>query len=431
MSMIHEFFTTFKTNIKSIVTAVLLSAVAWLVISLQIFPDINQHITDIPVQVNLTPYMIENNLELLYPQELSTSIQINGKRYIVGKYSANDFEAELDLSGITAEGEYVVDIDVTYESTTDFKVTSATNTANIKVAEIVSKTLEVEPQAVNMRLAEGMLIDEPNLSVNPPTVTIKGEKSLIDSITSAEAQAFHEDEIFSTLQLKGELVLFNSDNVRVESPDISLDSDTFMVTVPLHMVKTLPLDFLITGYQNNFDITGLRSKMVLTPHELTLSSPNTSINHLASFEVWEMPISDITLDMLNGVTRETIAPKLPEGYKNISGEAAFSLQFIGVDDYEQFEFAIPRDNITIRNRPSGYNVDILTRELTVSVIGPSSYLRSMSAGDIRVTLNLMGMDITADTVTVSKVVEYRISGIRIPAWVVGYPQVDVSFTRTD
>jgi hypothetical protein len=204
-----------------------------------------------------------------------------------------------------------------------------------------------------------------------------------------------------------------------------------MVTVPIHKVRTLELNMVIVGAPSNFDLTSLTSRMSITPGELTLSSPDTSIAHLSRFDVGEILLSDIDMHMLNNSFRDTIAPKLPEGYKNISGNASFSLEFTGISNYAQHDFTIERDNITILNEPEGFDIEILTRELTVTVIGPASYVQAMSLNDINVTLNLLSFPEVTDSLIDSRSVQCRLRGSRVPAWVVGNPQVDVSFTRTE
>jgi hypothetical protein len=428
--ILRNFALTIKTNIKTIITAVIMSAVIWFAISMQIFPDVTITITDIPVRISPTSSMIESNLSLTEEYELTTNVQVRGKRYDVGRLSNSDFRAVLDLSGIEEEGEHTARIIITSDSQVNFEIQQANSTARIKVERIESKELELSLNVSAIRVVEGMHIDESGLSVNPPAVVIRGEKSIIDSISRAEIYVVHGDEMFESLSLEGELRLFRYDNARITNPDVTISSDVFNVTVPVHMVRTLPLNFIISGAPSNFNLTGLLAKMDIFPGELTLSSPDMSIGHLSHFDVGEISLSEITMQMLTSPTRDTFAPKLPEGYKNISGNASFTLQFKDVEDYAQYDFAIPRENITILNKPVGFDVEILTRELTVTVIGPASYVQAMAISDINITLNLLGVpEITEDSRMISRNVTYRLAGNRVPAWVAGSPTVDVNFTR--
>jgi len=431
MKIIRNFLMSLKMNIRSIITAVIAATVIWLAISLQIFPDVSATVSDVPVQITPTAFMLENDLHLVQNGGITVNVQVRGKRYDVERLSGEDFEAVLDLSGVNTDGEQEVGIDIFSNSRIDFDISVPYQTIKIKVERVASKTLEIEAKATTIRFVEGMQIDEANLSVNPPTITIRGEKSLIDSISRAEVHALYEDEMITTLAVNGELRLFNNENVQVNNPNLSTDADSFTVTVPIHRVKTLPLDFVITGVPSNFDLEGLRAKMNLSPNEITLSSPDFSIDNLAAFEVGAIPLAEINTLMLFRQTRYTIAPLLPEGYKNTSGQASVMLEFEGVEDYAQYEFHIPAENIVVLNPPDGYRTEILTKNLVVTVVGPSSYVQAMSVNNIGVTLNLIGTEILSDVSTVSKTVQCRLTGSRVPAWVVGYPQIDVRFTRTD
>jgi hypothetical protein len=430
--ILKNFFDSFRKNLKTIITAVIISAVLWVAISLQIFPDVSQTITDIPVRIIPTGYMIEHGLRLAESYEFTTSVRVEGQRRDIVRLDGNDFEAQLDLSDVTAAGDHTVEVIITPVSQVNFEITSAARTETVKVEQIAIKTLEVIAKADMINVVEGMRVDESGLLVSPLTVTIRGEKSLIDSIERAEVQAVFGEEMIRTLEVGGRLALFNYDGIEVVNPEIVRDNTSFAVTVPIHRVRTLELRYLITGAPSNFNMSGLTDRMVIVPEELTLSAPNTSIDFLTHFDVGEIPLNDIDLHMLHGIYRDTFAPKLADaGYKNISQIPSFALQFTGVEDYAQYEFPVPRENITMLNRPAGYNVDILTQELTVTIVGPSAYVRAMSVNDIFVTLNLLGTEISTEARIDSKAVQCRIRGTRVPAWVVGYPRIDVSFTRIE
>jgi YbbR domain-containing protein len=431
--VVKNFTSSIKSNIKTIITAVILSVVIWFAISIQIFPDVTETITDIPVIINPPAFMIENNLQLAEDYEFTVNVQIRGKRREISRLSSNDFSAYLNLSGVTEEGEHTVGVTILTNSDFDFDINPATQTMRIRVERIDSITLDVIANTILIRnlLVEGMQIDEPGVAVNPPTVTVRGEKTIIDRIARAEIHVLHNEEIFSTFSVQGELRLFDRHGVLIANPDVIFDNNNFMVTVPVHMVRTLELNMVIVGAPSNFDLSSLTSRMSITPGELTLSSPDTSIAHRSHFDVGEILLSDIDMQMLGNSFRDTIAPKLPEGYKNISGNASFTLEFTGISNYATYDFTVPRENINILNEPEGFDIEVLTRELTVSVVGPASYVQAMSYSDIIVTLNLLNFPEVTDSLIDSRSVQCRLRGSRVPAWVVGNPQVDVSFTRVE
>ncbi|MCL2698317.1 MAG: CdaR family protein, partial [Oscillospiraceae bacterium] len=254
-----NFISSLKSNIKTIVTAVILSVVIWFAISIQIFPDVTETIRDIPVIINPPAYMTENNLQLAEDYEFTVNVQIRGKRREISRLGSNDFSAHLNLSGVTEEGEHTVNIIVTSDSDFDFEISQPGQTARIKVERIESITLEVAVNTVLIRnlLVEGMQIDEAGLEVSPSDVTIRGEKSLIDNIARAEIHVTHSEEIYSTFSVPGEVRLFNNDGVLIANPDVIFDNTSFTVTIPVHKVKTLELNMVIVGAPSNFDLSSL------------------------------------------------------------------------------------------------------------------------------------------------------------------------------
>jgi hypothetical protein len=427
-----------KKNLRTIITAVISAAVIWFAISLQIFPDVTETITDIPVQI-ITTSLINDDLDLVKEYNLYTSVQVRGQRRHIGNLTAADFRAELDFSGVDGPGSPDVPIIITPLSQNSFEIVRGeNNTQQIEIKRIASRTFSVDsdtgdfliPRADFINVVEGMRIEE--LTVTPSTVTIKGEKSLIDSIERIEIQAIHNEEVIRSLEVGGRLTLFNYAGIEVSNPEIQLDSTSFSVTIPIHRVRTLDLDFVITRAPGNFDLRGLREKMVINPSVLTLSAPNTSIDLIPSFEVGIIPLRDITLEMLQGITRDTFESILAgTDYKYFSDIHSYALYFTGVDDYIEYDFYVPRENITVLHSPTGYNVEIMTQELRITVVGPASYVHVMTASDINLTLNLIGTEITADARIDTKNVDFRISGTDVPAWVIGTPRVDVSFTRIE
>ena len=69
----------FRTVVKNLVTillALLISVIVWFAVSLQLFPDVSDHITEIPVNVQPTEYMKRENLQISGSYQNSVSVQI-------------------------------------------------------------------------------------------------------------------------------------------------------------------------------------------------------------------------------------------------------------------------------------------------------------------------------------------------------------------
>ena len=94
---LKSFFQNFVKNLKTIIFALVIAVIVWFAISMQIFPDVTTHVSDIPVEVKATEYMTENALSVTNSYVDKITVQVTGKRYEVGNLTASDFTASADL----------------------------------------------------------------------------------------------------------------------------------------------------------------------------------------------------------------------------------------------------------------------------------------------------------------------------------------------
>ena len=208
---------------------------------------------------------------------------------------------------------------------------------------------------------------------------------------------------------------FNKNGVKLVSPKLSCSASEFIVNVPIYKVKTLPVQVKFTGskYAAGFSAQDLEYTMSID--ELTIGSPDSSIDNLDAIDIGEISLNSLTLKDLQGGVQLPV--ELPEGYKNISGNKSVTVTFPQAEEFGQLGFTVPSDNFTVINKPSNFDVKVLTNELVVNVVGYSNYIQTMTSSDIYATINLLGMELTQGTKTVSAT--FRLTGANVQAWVAG------------
>ncbi len=427
-NVFKKFAKGFTNNLKTIIQALIFSVVIWLFISIQIFPDITMHIVDIPVGYELPSLMVD---ESLYVEKIDTSnvaVRIEGKRYDISDITNDDFTATCDLSGIYESGEHQVPIIVTLNDqskkctilTTDLKAT-------VKVVKVITRVIDVVPNTSEIEIADGMQI-EGEITVEPSLITIYGEESLVNAVESVEASAIYDGVLDHTAAISAEPVFYNKYGAKIASPAFNYTVDPFTVIVPVYKVKTIPIQVKFTGSKNSYGFTAEDLRYEMSINEITLASPDSSIDNLDVIDIGEISLSSLTLkDLQGGVT---LPVELPEGYKNISGNRSITVSFPQADDFGQLGFTVPSDNFTIINPPNNYNVKVLTNEMTVNVVGYSDYIQEMTSSDIYATINLLGMELSEGTKSVT--VTFRLTGANVRAWVTGEEyKVDLLITDVE
>lgn len=425
-NFIKRFASKFLTDLKTIIQAVIFSVIIWFFISVQVFPNITLHIANVKVSCTPTQHMINENLQITAVDVIDVNVEIQGKRYSISELEGEDFKATCDLTDIREAGRHTVNIIVeAVDSSTECEINDENLTATVDVAKIVSREIEVIPSSAGLNISEGMQI-EGELSVTPSTVIVTGEEKLVNSIGKIEAVPDYSEVLDESAELKCLPVIYNQQGMKMLNSDLTLSEGSFMVNVPVYKLKTLPLNVKFTSPSANFNISNLKYSMSVT--ELTIASPDSSVDNLDAIDIGEISLSALTLKDLQGGVNLPV--KLPDGYKNISGNKTVTVYFEGADDYGQLGFTVPSENINIINAPTNYDVKLLTNVLTVNVVGLSTYVQEMTSDDIFATVNLLGIEVAEGTKTVS--VTFRLAGANAKAWVTGEEyKVELQITNTD
>ncbi len=419
---------TFIKELRNIIIALLVAIIAWFAISMQIFPDISTHVSDIRVTASPTEYMTEHNLSIAEGYDGLVSVRISGKRYDIGNLTADDFTATLDLSGVTDVGEYDVGVKISPKSNVNCKVLNDGTTVKIKVEKIVSKTFSVTEgnmiaTADDVIAAENMKID--SITVNPATITLTGDATDIEAVKKVEIRSVLAGKTDQSVSSKGQIILLGENDKEINNPDIKADNDSFTVDVTIFKQKTLPLTVQFTNVPANFNLSSL--KYSIYPETLTISSPDDSLDAQEKFEVGIIDLSQLTTKYLQKIS---LPIKLPEGYKNVSGNNYAMVTFENADDYTFLNFTVQKENIRIANAPENFDIEVLTNEITVNVTGPEEYISELASKDIYATIDLMGTTLAEGLKDVTP--EFTLRGSNIRCWVTGEYKITIQATpKTD
>ena len=375
--------TSVRNNLKIIVWSVVLAVLVWIVVSVQVFPTIETGIADIPIQLQPTDYMATHNLQVVGDYTGTTDIRIEGKRYEIAALKSEDFIATLDLTSVRSAGTFTVPVSVTSRTGVGYTLLESSQlSVTLVVDEIATREFPVTAYAPDISLPEGYYVDE--ITASPATVTVTGSASVLDKISRVEAKASVDGEIHESHEVQTALTVYSENGSKLVNDDIKLSTDNVMVNIPIYMQKELPLTFSFAGVPQYFDISSLGYD--IQPGTIMVAAPDDSISNLSELNIGTVNISDIRLNQ----TVSTIPITLPEGYKNLSGYNSARVTW-DIADYGKLDF--PVTNITVVNTPDNMEVDIITQELTLSVIGPSEQLSALSSGDFYVTGNLLGVSL--------------------------------------
>lgn len=409
-----NFIDGIKKNYKTVIAAFIIACVLWVAVSVLTFDTITNRINGIDVVTQPTDYMTMNNLQITSEITDKVNIQIEGKRYDISDLSASDFTAKVDLSSVRTAGTYTLPLKVEPKTTSREIVFTSIRPEQISVTidEIISKEFPITGAADVIPPNEYYLGE---ITTSPAAITLTGSSTLIGRVMRVEAVSTLHGNISESQQTGSEIKVYGAGN-RLISEGLTLSTDSVWVDIPIFKQKELPLNFQITNYPSNFDISSLKYKII--PDKITVAAPDSSIDNIPQLDIGTVDLSDLTL-----TTTSYINIVLPDGYKNLSGNVNARIEW-ETDDYGQLDFNVTNENIKITNSPTNFDVSLVTNSLKLTVIGPSERLAEISSSDITVTANLFGTQLHEGLQEVS--VSVQIKGSRQSCWVSGNYKVTVN-----
>lgn len=414
--LIIKFLNDVKKNYKTLILAFILSFAFWIIVSINVFPMIENNIKGIIIEAQETDYMVQGNLKITSDISMEAlNITIQGKRYEISDLKASDFFASVDLSEVRSTGQYTLPITVTPKTTgRELAITSVEpSMITLQIDRIISKEFTVRAAAPNITIPDGYYLEE--LTTTPEKVTVTGSATTLSQISYIEAASTSGGELTESRQTASDITVFGSFGNKIDKTGLQFDTDNILVNIPIYRQKELPLRFSIVNYPSNFDLDSI--KYDIQPKSIIVASPDDSINNLSELTIEAIDISDIQLN------KTVFIPiVLPDGYKNLSGNKNAQIEW-QLDDYGKLDFSIATAGIDISNKPNNFDVSVITNVVKLTVIGPSDSIQTLTPSDFILRLDLLGVSLREGTQDVP--ISVQIKGEGQTCWVTGKNTVTI------
>lgn len=405
-----------KNNYKTLIIAFLISFGGWLVVSINVFPMIENDIRGILIEAPITDFMASNDLRITSEIMEAVDIKIEGKRYEISDLKSSDFYASIDLSNVRSAGQYTVPITVSSKTNRELSISAVQpNMITLNIDRIISKEFVLRASAPDVTLPEGYYMSD--ITASPETITLTGSATVLNNIGYVEARSTFHGELSESRQTGAEINVFGSFDIPMSKDGISFSTDNVTLNIPIYRQKDLPLTFSIINYPANFDLNSL--KFSIHPDKLTVAAPDDSIDNLSVLNIGIIDLSNIQINK----TTSYIPIVLPEGYINLSNNNNAQIVW-EIEDYSKMDFKINKNNISIINSPDNYDVSLVTNELQLTVIGPSESIAQLTNSDFNATVNLLGTSLRTGAQDVS--ITVQIMGEDQTCWVSGQYKVIVN-----
>lgn len=316
----------------------------------------------------------------------TVSVKISGTRGNIGTLSASDVKAVIDVSLISSTGTLTQYYTLTYPDNVNEDavslVSSNPQTISFDVTKMSSKSVPVEAKFVGST-AENYIAGE--VEFEPKTIKVSGPESMLEKIDHIYAE-MGGDDLTMTRTAEIPIVLIDKDGNTMESEGLEFDVPTVTVTIPISMMKEVPL-YVQCVY--GAGATEENTVISIEPNRIMISGDTEIVSGINRIDLATIDLTDFSL-----THQDTYLIPLPNGVENVTGvaQADVKIEITGVDTKV---FTVT--NISTRNLPSGYTLEeITTQSLEVRIRAPQDVLDQLQPSNLSAVADLSDITQSGD-----------------------------------
>lgn len=383
-----------KNKLLVLLCAFLVSVGLWLYVVSYVSAGDDITLNNVSVSLMNQDDLTEKGLMLLPLQDSTIDLQLFGNRTELWKLSRENVNVTVDLATIGEAGTYDLRYSVGFPDSVD-NVTVRGGSPERLPVEVVEYAENSVPVVVTYtgELDKGLLLDRENAQLDYETVLVSGPKDVVEQIAAA---SFSVDRtgLTETLDFSSRYTLVDANGDPVDSQLITTNTAEIHLYLPVEHIKDIPLKVELTPGGG----AGVENTLVeIEPKSVTLSGSEAALE-----KIDEIVLGSIDLAAVKGNVTTPYPIQIPDGLRNQSGvnQAEVAIKFRGLS---KKTFTI--DTFQAANLPAGLEPTIITKQVEITLQGPSTEIAALTVNDIVVTADYKDLD--AGTVTVPLTVSVR------------------------
>ena len=345
----------------------------WLIVVNIDDPVTDKTYTGIPVQViNEEVVTSANRTYQIVDDTQEVSVTVTAQRSVLNDIKAEDIVAIADMKEISLGTQ--IPIEVKIEGYKYDSAVSNPRNLQIQIDDEAKNNFPITPTTLGT-VREGYVIGE--LKANPEKVTIRGPKTVIDSINRVVAEV-DVSGLSSDTEVEARLVLYDANNNVIDQSLLAnnLGKEGLTVEVKLHQIKSVKveLDTAMVSAAEGYKISGIS----VEPQEVRISGSKSALTKVTEITI---PASALTAINLTQRTERSIdiSQYLPEDVALVDENADNVVVTISVEKPGAKNYEVSNSSITVNNLDSRLELSYGTVvDLEIQIKGPSEVLSVFS-----------------------------------------------------
>ncbi|MBQ3816954.1 MAG: hypothetical protein II802_01630 [Clostridia bacterium] len=361
-----------------------LAFVFWLIIMINQNPVREQTFTDIPVNITLDNTVAsENGMGIV--GDLSAkkfSVTVSGPNYIVSSLKTEDFALYASAAEVREPGEYKLEVvGMRNSSKSGYTFASISpQTVDVVFDYIDTKAYTVTPKLIGVGASEGLVAETAVVSgTDSDTITIKGPRTVMDTIDSVVAYAEVNKTLSSSQTYDAQIIIYDKDGNEVNQENLTLSASTVKVSVPISKKATVRVKPQFSSLPSGISASSI--KYSLSSSTVTIIGTPDVITSISEISLSPIDFTNVSVEN----NSFDVQASLPEGVKILDSAEYFTVT-IDTSGYAEKTFNV--SEFKFSNLTSGLTAKSASSIKNVTICGPEEVISQIKYSDIYAQVDL-------------------------------------------
>lgn len=316
----------------------------------------------------------------------TVTLEVSGPRRIVASMSSDDIKAQINVSNLSQASNASMQYTVCFPDGTDTSeltiIRKIPETVSFTVSKQVTKVVPVKG-SFDGSVAENYMAEP--AEYEPSIISISGPEVYLKDVSYAWVSFGRDETVDSTYSTEIGYTLMNEDKEPVQGDGITSNVDLITATLPILKLKDVPLDIELI-YKSGADSSN--TVVSIEPKVITLAGDSSILDGLNRIN-----LGTISTDEFENAYSSVLPIVIDNSLINVAGinEAEVSVK---IDGLSTKMFKLAAGNISIINVTDGYEAEILSKGLEVTLRGTEEDLGNIKSENIRAVADLKDFDAT-------------------------------------
>ncbi len=381
-----------KHNVVLWLVSLLVAVMLWAYVMVVQNPERESRMSIVPNFVGEESLLANHSLQITQGAKMPVSLRFLGRQTDLAKLDQSNVQVLVDLKNVYTAGSVKLAYEVVLPPEVADRITveRAEYYVTLQFDTVDSRYVPVRLK-LEGAIAEGYVKLQEILQ--PESIRVTGPTTVLDSISYAQV-VLERDNISKTIEaVPLTFTLMGTNGSRILDESLTFDLEEVLVTIPIEMTKDVPLkmDFIDGG--------GLFADKNITyqinPASITLAGNPEVLNTINSIKLTTMDLAKLFSSV-----EEELPIVLPDNTRNLSGveKAVVTVDIHGVTT---MPMTVSTIEIAGQVPPAGYEVELVTTQMTITLRGPPETLELIQPHMLRVSVDLTDVGLVPGTLTVA------------------------------